>query len=421
MPMQVWSSLTSVSRPVLGMIIVVACTAATLAPEPGSVPAPTPGDVTVATRGPRVAPPVPTGPNVYTIPSSIASNGTGDVGGAISAWLNSLPPGSIAKFTSANTEGYRHGISSPVATYRMSAGINVTVNNLTLWGYGTRIVLFGSGHPHENSAVRFWRNGKLTVRGFDILGPNAYGQYGINGEFAAGVNIAGDASVDVLDCWIHQTYGDGIFLAGWNHTDHVIPGYEWAYNLVEGVGRMGMTANQNDSGTAWIHHNIIRDSALYNLDGEDQRLGTDELINVLIEENDFGTFGYWPTTSWTPRSVSFVYDYWSPLPNMADVGPVVIRNNSFAGVHPATFDLMGSHVVIVDQRDVSSQFFGTYHDWTVTGNDFTNVPAAQRTVVYWARIHNTRNVTITGNTGLGTMAGRVTTTGSTGVTVSGNR
>ena len=79
-------------------------------------------------------------------------------------------------------------------------------------------------------------------------------------QHGTGISIAGDTSVDVFDCWIHHTWSDGIFLAGWGDTDDAPYGYEWAYNLVELTGRYAFVADQNDSGTAWFHHNILRDT-----------------------------------------------------------------------------------------------------------------------------------------------------------------
>ena len=129
------------------------------------------------------------------------------------------------------------------------------------------------------------------------------------------------------------------------------------------------------------------------------------MVNVLVEENDLGTFSWHDTDQWLPRAISWLYDYWPPLPNIAEVGPVTIRNNTFTGgAAPATFARWGSEVVLIDQKDVVAGSGSDYHDWTVTGNDFSGVPSAQRTVAYWARIHNTRNVTLTGNDNLGSMA-----------------
>jgi hypothetical protein len=370
---------------------------------------------------------VPTGANVHIIPSSIASDGSRDVGPAISAWLDSLPRGSIAVFTNQDTRGFRLGVDRPVATYRLAPGIIFSRPDLTLWGYGTKLHVAGDGgatNNHHYSAIRFWSNGKATIRGFEIAGDNTRAgtttAHVANRQFAAGISIAGDNSVDVFDTWIHHTYGDGIFVAGWGDTDYAPYGYEWAYNLVELTGRYAFTANQNDSGTAWFHHNILRDTALYLIGGEDQRLGTERMVNVLIEENDLGTFSWHDTDQWLPRAVSWLYDYWAPLPNVAEVGPVTIRNNRFTGgAAPATFARWGSHVVLIDQKGVRVSP-SDYHDWVVTNNDFSGVPANQRTVAYWARIHNTRNVTLSGNDNLGAMAGRYTTTGSSGVTVNGN-
>jgi hypothetical protein len=389
------------------------------------ITAETTGSVVVTTRGPRAAPAVPSGSNVYTIPGSIASNDTGDVGGAISTWLNGLPTGSIALFTSTDTEGYQHGVDSPVATYRMAAGINVTRNDLTLWGYGTKINMVGNGGVHANSGVRFWVDGTCTIRGFEIGGPNT--QAGTNTahvasqQFAAAISIAGNNSVDVFDVWTHHTYGDGIFIAGWGDVDYTTNGpFEFAYNHIDLSGRYGMTINQSSLGPAWVHHNVIENVALSLVGGEDQRVGTG-LVSATVEDNDLGTFGWYNTTSWLAMGINWIYDYWAPLPNMASVGPIIIRRNTWTGgCATAMFQTMGTSTQFISMRDVSSSSFGIYHDFSILDNDWTGVPTAQRTVAYWAQIHNIQTVTITGNTNLGSMSSRVTTTGSTGVTVSGN-
>lgn len=389
----------------------------------------TTGAVPTATRGPRAAPAVPTGANVYTISGSIASDGTGDVGAAISTWLSGLPSGSIAVFTSTDTEGYIHGTDTPVATFRLATtGINVKAG-VTLWGYGCKIDDQLAGTTWSHAAFRLYPSGTADIRGFEVAGVNfnaatvtAHDVARQNGHAVALAGSSGAViSANVYDCWFHHIWSDGIFVAGWADTDASPAGFDFGYNRIEDTGRYGIVINQNDSGTAWVHHNIIEDTALNLIGGEDQRLGTDECINVLIEENDLGTFMWHDTSSWLPHGIAFLYDYWPPLPNMADVGPVTIQNNTWTGgCATAMFTRHGSNTNYISQRDVSASYLGTYHDWTVTGNDWTGVPTAQRTVAYWARVHNTSTVTMTGNTNLGTMAGRYSTTGSSGVTVSGN-
>jgi hypothetical protein len=259
---------------------------------------PTPTPPSSNSRGPRPAPSVPTGSNVYTIPSSIPNNGTGDVGLAISSWLESLPIGSIAKFTSVNTEGYVHGYDTPVATYHLSTtGIDVPPG-ITLWGYGVKINVVTPGNVFEHAAFHLYPIGTTTIRGFEIAGQNTKAgtttAHDVNRQHGTGVSIAGETaqniSANIYDTWMHHLYSDGIFVAGWGNTDYSPSGFDFSYNLIEMTGRYGIVINQNDSGTAWIHHNIIKNTALNLIGGEDQRLGTEKMINALIEENDLGTF-----------------------------------------------------------------------------------------------------------------------------------
>ena len=108
------------------------------------------------------------------------------------------------------------------------------------------------------------------------------------------------------------------------------------------TGRYCIVINQNDSGNAWIHHNIFRNSGLSLVGGEDQRLGTERMVNLIMEENDLGTFNWHDTDQWLPMGINWIYSYWPPLPNVAEVGPVTIRNNTWtAGVAPATFARWG--------------------------------------------------------------------------------
>ena len=86
--------------------------------------------------GPRTAPAIPTGGNVFNIKDaspSIPHNTNQDVGGAISAWVNSKPPGSILVFDQTETaEGYEHMMDTPHSTYRMGVGVNVTTDDKEL-------------------------------------------------------------------------------------------------------------------------------------------------------------------------------------------------------------------------------------------------------------------------------------------------
>ena len=390
-------------------------------------PVTTSGGVVVSTKGPRVAPAVPTGSTVYTISAGIASDGTGDVGAAITSWLNGLPAGSTAVFTSTDTEGDQWGVDAPVATFRLAtSGIDINVDDLTLWGYGCKLLIETPGTSYSHAGIYWDFTGQgqkqVTVRGFQFEGQNNNAAtttaHDVGRQYGSGISSAGDMNVTVYDCWMHNTWSDGIYVVGWGDTDHAPWGYDLAYNLIEDTGRYGITLNQNDSGTAWIHHNIIRDTALNLMGGEDQRLGTEEAVNILVEDNDLGTFMWHDTSGWLPHGIGWNYDWWDPLPNIGDCGPITIQNNTWTGgCAEAMFNRHTIHTNYISQETKSGQ---AYHDITVTGNDWTGVPTAQRTVAKWAAVHYTTNVTLTDNTNLGTMATQYETTGSTGVTVSGN-
>ena len=174
-------------------------------------------------RGPRLAPAVPTGNNVYIIPSSIPNNGTGDTGPTISAWLKSLPQGSIAVFTSSNTQGYKHAANLPNATYRLSSnGIEVPPG-ITLWGYGTKIKLETPGTQFSHAAFSMFPQGRMDIRGFEVQGVNQNAgtttahdvdrQHGIAMAIAGGSNS--NISAHIVDMWVHHTWSDAFYVAGW--------------------------------------------------------------------------------------------------------------------------------------------------------------------------------------------------------------
>lgn len=379
----------------------------------------------VATRGPRPAA-VQTSPTFALIPSSIPSNGTGDVGPAITSWLNSLAPGTVALFAPAGVEGFRHGVDTPPRVYRMtSIGVNVKPG-VRLWGYGCKIDLRTPGTAFNHAAFSIYPQGDLDVRGFEIAGQNTAAgtntAHNTSKQHGMGISIAGNpgaiVTASALDLWIHHTWSDGIFVAGWGDTDFSPAGFDFGHLRIEYTGRYGITLNQNDSGDARIHDSIIRDTALNLIGGEDQRLGTEKAINLIVEDCDLGTFMWHDTGSWLPHGIGWNYDWWNPLPNIADCGPITIRRNKWiGGCAPAMFARHGSATNFISQETKPGQ---NYHDIVVADNDWSGVPNDQRSVARWARVHNTARVTLTGNTGLGAMVNRYTTTGSTGVVVGDN-
>ena len=379
---------------------------------------PTPTPSVQSGYGPRSAPAIPSGSNVYFVPSSIADDNTGDVGSALQSFINSVPNGSIIVFDQSKTaQGFTHKSATPDSIYRMTNGLILNNrSNLTFWGYNTKLNVIGSGTADSHSGFTVSGGSNIKILGFEIQGTNtksgAIDAYtGHPGERQHGVaHIYETNGTEIADVWVHHVNGDGIYTACWG-TWPTAGNYNWHHNLIELTGRQGITLNQTSS--TLIENNIVRDSALYNIDGEDCKDGTQKLTNVIIRNNEIARQGW--GADYGSHAISFEYDWNDPTPPaLADFGPITIENNYFsAGAAPTSYSRYGN--CGVTQINFTGPDGTRGHDLTIKGNQFNFLPANQCGPA--ARIEDFDRVNVTNNKFQGMT---ITITNSTSVTNSGN-
>jgi hypothetical protein len=366
----------------------------------------------VSAYGPRPAPARPTGSNVYTVPSSIPSNDTGDQGGALTNWLNTLPAGSIAILlptAAGDPSGYEHGISTPLATFRCSTGMQPN-RGLTLWGYGVKLDMIGDGGATTQSAVRLANVSNVKMLGFEVKGANTAGGT-INayragaGSVSMGMAIYGGASpgpsgYEMADCWVHHVYGDGYYTYAGANT--YIAGDHWVHhNLIEKVGRQGIVANQ---GVGWIiEWNKIWDVAMSGIDSEDARQTDMTWQEVDIRDNWFRYWNWHSNTTCTNTSGLYYNHAIAVTYQDSQFGQIsqirIDRNKIDGGIAPGGWGSSGCDPNNANFADIYLNSPGTTQpkDHVYVRNNVWTVDAGQ-TARQGVSIRDCDVVVVTGNT-----------------------
>ena len=170
----------------------------------------------------------------------------------------------------------------------------------------------------------------ITIKGVEVDGlsalssqnPNNQAMIGIqHNEFDTGSSIYKLANypgtvyhnVIVEHCYIHDTYGEGVYLGANYHSDGVYfdrpptSGFEARYNIVEDMGRGFIELKLGWDGTNKIHHNICRRSGLRDNEPSGAQAvgcsfyeGGGEIYNNWIE--DAGEHGAWTYVFKLPKS-----------------------------------------------------------------------------------------------------------------------
>jgi hypothetical protein len=339
--------------------------------------------------GPRPAPPVPTGSNVYTVPVNIDKSGSIDVAVAMQSFINSLPNGTA---TSPTIVIYPNG-----ANYKISQGINLTdKNNMILWGYGARLNAVGPGTETNASGIYLKRSNNIKIFGFRIRGTNELAgtaqAYGVGGEYAMGI-IGYDNSnnIEIADNWISHTFGDGIYFSVESNPNH--DNWNIHHNLIEFTGRQGIVP---DSGRdIYIENNIIKDIAMSSIDGEDERYsvtgGEASLERVYIRNNLFDRWMWFGTPAYYYTCHAFPIDY--NAGNLASMHDIYIENNTFQG------GCMGpGNTFQQSTQDADISMWGDMPKSNIyIRNNTFNLPTNQRSG-WGIRLNNVTNGEVTGNT-----------------------
>ena len=142
-------------------------------------------------------PTTPTGPAVKVIGTdtvAVDDSGATDVTTVLRSIINSLNDGDILVFAQGDPEGFEHG-TTPISEYRISGPLTLTTipNNVTLWGYGTRIRQYAFNGPSPTFQLLKHDVSGLSFKGFELYGANsAYSEKsnaysGLPGEQDSGI------------------------------------------------------------------------------------------------------------------------------------------------------------------------------------------------------------------------------------------
>jgi Right handed beta helix region len=160
-------------------------------PRPAATPMPTPWVAPVSTR-------------TASVPPSIDSTGSSDASRPISAWLRTIPDGTVVTFKS---EG----------TYRFDQAVQISGRrDLTLDGMGATVRIDGCKVEDSAFVIDGEANAGIVIRNFTIIGDNAAA--GTTAAFEAGcesqmgVAIYGGQGIEVDHLTISRVHADCIYI-----------------------------------------------------------------------------------------------------------------------------------------------------------------------------------------------------------------
>jgi hypothetical protein len=393
----------------------------------------------VTTAGPRPAPAVPTGPGVKVIGTHTAAvddSGNTDVTSALLSIINNLNGGDTLVFPQGATEGWEHG-DTPVSIYRISSPLLMgsLPNDVTLFGYGTRIVMTNFG-SHPTFLLRRRSVARTKFRGFELYGRNypytrtQQAFTGLSGENDSGIKFE-QTHIDttIEDMWIHHMNGDGVQQIGWTWSIDLSEtrGTIVRYNRIEDNGRMGINPNV---GTGWrIHNNVLGNQGGRNINAEDVREScsgcTPPSLSMEIDHNTFEQT-MWQYAPFGPMMhIMISVDINNPLTRWTTIGPINVHDNTVTGMQPSGVALAGGRTFYSNMNWPASST-GPYPERIqgvfIRDNDF-NLSAATLAVgaTTAARVAASDGVTITGNDFQGLNIVQQGGAGAnTNVTISGN-
>lgn len=324
--------------------------------------------VATVLRGPRPAPPVPAGAKFLP---SVNDTGNTDVRAQLQAALDDLEAGDVLVFAQGDTEGHQWP-DAPVSTYRIEDSLKLSglPDDVTLWGYGTRIRQHGSGEVME---MRTTGVAGLVIAGFEMMGDlgtraRTPGIYSAPGESNHGIGILRPSeSIAIEDCWIHHNIGDGIYHPAW-------PAWDWRgvgtitvrHCRIEDNKRQGISPNV---GTWHIHGNVLGNQGGFNVDLEDGKTSNYGLPRTdgIFEDNELWETG-WASEAGVglgPRHLNFTWgsnDADGP-PNRQPCGPWIVRRNVIKGFVANT-----GTGEFVARRIVGQANTGSWSDYTRIDN-----------------------------------------------------
>jgi hypothetical protein len=294
-----------------GKYVVFMFNQATPTPSPTPASAPSPTSVPSSSVGPRPDPAFPSGTNVVTVDSTVPTNGT-DAQASLQAFINKQPDGTTIIFD--KTKG------GAGTTYTLGSTLTLSNrNNITLWGYNSKLKLTNTGGSTAGSGITV-RNGSENIKilGFEIDGPNhttdlvdLYDY--LPGEWSHGINLGITRNITIQDNEIHHVNGDAVYglargpgSTSWNDggKSWTYQGpFELSYNYLHHTGRQGFA---NMSGNRiYVRYNLFEDIVAWPIDWEDH--GTEPFVNeeLYITDNIMRRFNWWVRYGCNPTSILY--------------------------------------------------------------------------------------------------------------------
>lgn len=171
----------------------------------------------------------------YTVPATIASNGSQDVTAALLSFIASVPNGSIIRFAA----GGRYRVDGTLTIQNRS--------NLTFDGQGAEIFAgtVGSG---TRAHWRLVYSSNLAIRNMTITGANPHpGVHNYTYEWQHGISAEGTLGLDISNVTIRRVYGDCLYLGHWN--GRWSAGISMHDSVCAGNGRMGVAVTAGRDST----------------------------------------------------------------------------------------------------------------------------------------------------------------------------
>lgn len=331
------------------------------------------------------------GNTVVTAPTSITSDCSVNVSGAMQTWINSVPDGRTLRFTEA-------------ACYRIDQTISLTDrSNLTIDGNGAT---FKTSDPTGDSSTlttpskaarnrahwRSVRGSNIIFRNMTIIGANPAGgtgtaAYVVSLEAQHGFDILGTQGVEIDHATLSDMYGDCVYVG--------ISGDVWSSDVVfhdsrcERNGRMGVAVTAGRRVTVRNNYiGAIRHSSI-DLEPNGGAWGVD---TVLVTDNTFG-----------PGRLNFLAAH-----GTGQVDNVTVSNNQLIG-RAMNSSIKGSTTYprtnFVIENNTSASGYGNPSGGIISFNTANGVrvsnntqPAESGRSMYLVSFTSTSGIVVKGNT-----------------------
>lgn len=350
--------------------------AATPAPTATPKPTPTPTPKPTPTPSPTSAPSLdrpfaaPSTDATYRVPASIDATGSTNAAGALNAFIDSVPNGSVISFPGS-------GI------YRLNKGLLLAGRrNIVLDGNGATLRINGSGSDEALSAFLLRGSSHIAIRDFRVIGsdPNWPANSGENAHVLGLSGWYGGAPstyVEMSNVRASHIFGDGVYLEGRNTAPYPPSQHVWIHhNSFDYMGRNGVSLI--DVTDVLIEDNTF-DHISYHVVDFEPNFASQVVRNVTFRQNTVGSYAHRKNLlGFFVSSVAIESGEGSM------VSGVTIANNTVAGIASDGYEGR--------PRALNSKFIstGTRHSDIVFRGNVTTRAVAGPAVLYFSGIDGVR-------------------------------